>query len=302
MVNTTDDVLAGAAKHSVECGDCIRWLSALSAGSVDLVFGSPPYEDARYYGELDFRIKGQDWVDWMVAVYRGCLRVCRGLVAFVVGHGQTRAFRWSAVPALLMADLHRAGVCLRSPKWYHRFGIPGSGGPDDLKQNVEFIVCATNGGRLPWSCPTACGKPPKYAPGGRMSYRTQDGRRVSTMRIANGDCEGQNYRPPKLANPGNIVTCTVGGGRIGSKLAHENEAPFPSLLSDFFVQTFCPPGGIVLDCFSGSGTTGASAIRHGRRFIGCDIRQSQVDLSLRRIAGTSPFTRVVGVEASGLFS
>ena len=37
--------------------------------SVDLVFGSPPYEDARTYG-IDFKLKGQDWVDWMVEVYR----------------------------------------------------------------------------------------------------------------------------------------------------------------------------------------------------------------------------------------
>jgi hypothetical protein len=59
--------------------------------SVDLVFGSPPYEDARTYG-IDFKLKGQDWVDWMVDVYRASLRVSKGLVAFVV-QGKTRKFR-----------------------------------------------------------------------------------------------------------------------------------------------------------------------------------------------------------------
>jgi hypothetical protein len=66
-------------------------------------------------------------------------------------------------------------------------------------------------------------------------------------------------------------------------LAHENEVPFPEALAEFFVRSFCPPGGLVLDCFSGSGTTGAVAVRHGRRFAGCDIRPSQVELSRRRI-------------------
>jgi hypothetical protein len=30
--------------------------------SVDLIFGSPPYEAARKYGELDFRLQGEEWV------------------------------------------------------------------------------------------------------------------------------------------------------------------------------------------------------------------------------------------------
>jgi DNA modification methylase len=80
----------------------------------------------------------------------------------------------------------------------------------------------------------------------------------------------------------------VGGGRIGSKLAHENEAPEPEQLAEFLVRTFCPPDGLVGDCFSGSGTTGGVALRWGRRTISCDVRQSQVDLTLRRLGGETP--------------
>jgi len=72
---------------------------------------------------------------------------------------------------------------------------------------------------------------------------------------------------------------------MGHKLAHENEAPFPESLVEPFVLSFCPPDGIVLDPFSGSGTTAAVAMLHGRRYIGIDIRQSQVDLANRRIHG-----------------
>jgi DNA modification methylase len=75
----------------------------------------------------------------------------------------------------------------------------------------------------------------------------------------------------------------VGGGRIGDLLAHENEAPFPEQLAEFFVLSFCPPDGVVCDPFVGSGSTAEVALRWGRRFIGCDVRQSQVELSRRRI-------------------
>jgi len=256
-------------------GDCLDLMRKMGPASVDLVFCSPPYEDCRTYG-IDFKLKGQDWVDWCVERYVECLRVSKGLVAWVV-EGKTRQFRWSATPVLLMADLHRAGVHLRKPPAFHRLGIPGSGGPDFWRNDYEFIICATKGGRLPWSDNTATGKPCKCPPGGAMSYRRADGRRRT-----------QVYVLPKKANAGNVLHCKVGGGKMGSKLAHENEAPFPESLVRPFVQCFCPPGGIVLDPFGGSGTTAAVAIQEGRHFITMDVRQSQVNLCGRRVAENCP--------------
>jgi hypothetical protein len=225
----------------------------------------------------------------MVKVYRAALWCCRGLVAFVVG-GQTRNYAWSAAPALLMADLTRGGVTLRRPLIYHRKGIPGSGGPDWMRNDYEFVVCATHGGALPWSDNSACGHPPKYKPGGAPSHRLKNGRRVyrrHTKREQDGTMREQGYNPPELANPGDVIPCAVGGGRMGDPLCHENEAPFPETLAEFFVKSFCAPGALVCDPFSGSGTTGAVAVRHGRRFVGCDVRQSQVELSRRRIGGVA---------------
>lgn len=296
----------------VKC-DAIEFLRSLPAGSVDLVFGSPPYEQARLYLEngedMGIARNTESWVAWMVEVYKASLHACKGLVAFVV-EGQTRGFRYSCGPALLMADLHRAGITLRKPPVFHRVGIPGSGGPDWLRNDWEWIICATNGGKLPWSDNTACGHVPKWAPGGDMSYRNAQGDRknaVPRVGTKNGDitprrnivAEAKDYRhkeryamyiPPEIANPGNVIDCgAVGGGNMSeSPLVHENEAPFPEKLAEFFVQSFCPPSGTVCDPFSGSGTTATVSVRHGRRFTGCDIRQSQVDLGLKRVAQETP--------------
>jgi hypothetical protein len=330
----------------IQQADALDYLRSLESDSVDLVLCSPPYEAARTYS-IDFNLKGQAWVDWAVARYLECVRVSRGLVAWVV-EGQTRQFRWSATPALMMADLHRfrsddfpKGIKLRKPPVFHRVGIPGSGGPDWLRNDFEWIVCASKG-KLPWSDNTAMGHPPKWAPGGEMSHMLTDGtrknqwggsekstggerKRNGELRQAkprpshsvkskkqlragvepkvdmfiqggmppgsklhtknNGDeMRVQCYTPPKLANPGNVLKFIVGGGVMGSPLCHENEAPFPETLAEFFILSFCPPNGTVLDCFSGSGTTSAVALRHGRNFQGCDIRESQVELTKRRVA------------------
>lgn len=297
-------------------GDCLDLMRSMPDASVDLVFCSPPYEAARTYG-IDFNLRGQDWVDWAVPRYVECCRVCKGLVAWVV-EGQTRQFRWSATPFLLGADLHRAGIHLRKPIAFCRVGIAGSGGPDWWRNDYEFVVCASKG-KLPWSNNTANGHPPKWAPGGAMSHRVSSGARVNqwghsfstggtggdkddvtcgkprpshkvqTRRKADGSRprDGE-YKPPVLANHGNLIECKVGGGLMGDRLAHENEAPFPESLADPFVRCFCPPGGVVLDCFCGSGTTLAVAVKNGRRAIGIDVRESQIELTKRRLEKYAP--------------
>lgn len=252
------------------CGDCLEWMQRQPDDSVDLIFGSPPYEAARSYG-IGFDLKGQEWVDWMLPRVVEAVRICKGLVAFVV-EGQTRGFQWSATPALLMADLHRAGIHLRKPAVFHRRGLPGSGGTDWLRNNWEFIICCTSGGKMPWSDNTAMGHLPINGRRVRMTNRVGDGTRQSGW-----------YKPPQKVNPGNVISLVVGGSRMGSQLAHENEAPFPERLAEFFIRSFCPPDGIVVDPFSGSGTTAAVAARLGRRGIGIDVRESQTAIARRRV-------------------
>lgn len=282
--------LAAGELWRIDKADCLEWLRALPPDSVDLVFGSPPYEAQRTYG-IGFNLRGQAWVDWMVEVFKAATAACRGLVAFVL-EGFTKNYKWSATPALLMADLHRSGLNLRKPPAFHRVGIPGSGGPDWFRNDYEFVVCVTRPGKLAWSDATACGHPPKFNAGGPVSYRTLTGERVNyrptikaTSGTKNGDLTYRKNRSPMpdIANPGNIIRCIVGSGQMGSDYAHHNEAPFPESLAERFVRSFCLEGGIVADCFSGSGTTAKVALKWGRRFIGCDVRQSQVDLTTKRI-------------------
>jgi hypothetical protein len=285
---------------SVVHADCLDFLRGFPDDSAGETIFSPPYGDARR--ELGFVVRtGQDWVDWMVGVFREALRVSPLVVC--VADGQTKWFSYEPLPFVLMTELYRAGVCLRKPLVYRRVGIPGSGGPDWLRNDWEPVVVATRGGELPWHDNTACGHAPKFGPGGQPSHRTANGTRVNgpagyaTMQDRNGlgphrarQRAGRAYQPPDEANPGNVIECKVGGGHMGNDLAHENEAPFPEWLVEPFVRSFCKPGGLVLDPFCGSGTTGAVAVRLGRRFAGCDIRPEQVELARLRIgtAATPP--------------
>lgn len=48
------------------------------------------------------------------------------------------------------------------------------------------------------------------------------------------------------------------------------------------IMTGCPPEGIVLDPFVGSGTTAVAARKLGRRFIGFELNEDYVRLARTR--------------------
>lgn len=60
-------------------------------------------------------------------------------------------------------------------------------------------------------------------------------------------------------------------------------AAYPPLLAETCILAGCPKGGIVLDPFMGSGTTGLAAKRHGRHYIGIELNTEFCSLARTRI-------------------
>ena len=64
-------------------------------------------------------------------------------------------------------------------------------------------------------------------------------------------------------------------------------ATFPEKLVEPCILAGCPPGGIVLDPFVGSGTVCAVATRLGRRSVGVDLKPEYLHLAVQRISGAT---------------
>ncbi len=65
-------------------------------------------------------------------------------------------------------------------------------------------------------------------------------------------------------------------------------ATYPPKLIEPCILAGCPEGGTVLDPFSGSGTTGLVALRHGRNYIGIELNPEYAAMSRRRIEDDAP--------------
>lgn len=74
-------------------------------------------------------------------------------------------------------------------------------------------------------------------------------------------------------------------GRVrGQDKDHPTQKPVDLIAS--LVRVVAPRGGLVVDPFVGSGTTGVAAVRSGRRFLGVDRSPEYCDVARKRIAQT----------------
>lgn len=305
-MSTTADVLAGRARWACEAAEALEFLRGLPDDAADVVFTSPPFTDARTYG-IEADRDSAAWAEWLRPIAVEACRVSKCLVFLNVSDSVENCV-YGGGPEWLFADLTRLdGLApVRPYVWYkttpedgddpRNNGQPGSGGKHFHRNCWEPVYGFARPGKLPppWSDQTAFGLPPKYRSGGAMTQRRKNGSRNATGRMVRYGHDGQ----PVVTNPGNVIRAQpgndnpratdviraqVGGGHLGHPLAHEGEAPMPLGVAERFVCWFCPPNGIVLDPFAGSGTTCHAAVLHGRRFVGCDLRESQCELTARRM-------------------
>ena len=179
-------------------GDCIGVMDGMPRDSVDLVFGSPPYADARTYG-IGADRDCEAWVEWMLAVSEAAARISRGPVLWVVAGVTRQRCYWPGVEGLMWEWWKRGGAHhLYRPAAFHRVGIPGSGGDDWLRCDWEYVVCLKRPGKLAWADNTAAGHPPRWAPGGEMSHRLSDGQRVNQW----GKCGNDTASGVKVTESG----------------------------------------------------------------------------------------------------
>lgn len=250
--------------------DALHRMRNMPYGSVDLVLGSPPYPEKgeRYGGTKPW--PSEAWVDWMVDMTQAAVAVSRNVVIWVV-NGAVRDGRYLPACEGLVWKMYQLGVTCERPAIWHKNATPSR--RDWFQNDWEYCLAFRPPGSTRYFDWEAIGHPKKYKSGGRFRQRDKNGNRKL----------GGEYPQGELARPRDVIRATVGGGHMGSPLAHLNEAPYPESLVEPFILSCCPRGGVVLDPFSGSGTTIAVAQRLGRHWLGIDCRESQIELSSERI-------------------
>ena len=89
-------------------------------------------------------------------------------------------------------------------------------------------------------------------------------------------------------NKRDVWTVNTGGGFEDENGAHY--ATYSQSLIEPCIKAGCPVGGVILDPFSGTGTTGAAALNLNRKYIGIEMSEQYADMSKRRLQRISDQT------------
>ena len=116
------------------------------------------------------------------------------------------------------------------------------------------------------------------------------GHRVATVRSARAarskGAERERDFPPMAADSGGASRFMYVAKPSRRERGDGNTHPTVKsiALMRWLVRLVTPPGGVVLDCFSGSGTTLLAARAEGRRYVGIEESAEYVEIARRRLA------------------
>lgn len=303
-------------------GDSVEILKTLPAESVHCCITSPPYYGLRDYG-IDGQIGREEtpekYIERLLAVFREVWRVLRSdgtlwlnISDTYCGTGSKGNHRDPKNPkgrtGQQVALNHRAEGCkekdligipwllafaLRSDGWYLRNAIiweKGNAMPesakDRLTRSYEFVFLLAKSKKYYYDG-AAIAEPVAAASvtrlkGGRGLHKYADS-------IPGQTAQGINKPRAAGAIPDELIPVFRNKRDVWrintAPYAGAHFAAFPPKLAETCILAGCPPGGIVLDPFFGSGTTGLVAKQSGRQYIGIEINAEYCRLSDERING-----------------
>jgi len=283
------------AKHSagpgyaLYLGDCVELMQAFPEASFDLVFADPPYflsnggftcQSGRRApvdkGAWDQSRGREEDYQFAVLWLKACQRVLKPTGAIWVSGTQHVIF------SVGFAMQQLGFRILNTVTWYKPNASP----------NLSCRYFTHSSEILIWAAPR---RP------GRLQHQFDYPR----MKAENG---GKQMRDVwALPRPGADELDADGQGRIWTltsprpdeKVHGKHPTQKPVALLRRIIEATAPEGGLVLDPFSGSGTTGVAALRLGRRFLGMEQDPTWLALGRARLEAESDGVAPAGRELFG---
>jgi site-specific DNA-methyltransferase (adenine-specific) len=112
--------------------------------------------------------------------------------------------------------------------------------------------------------------------------RPQRGRFRSDAEFAVWGSKGPMPRDRAVGGPCSVLAGHVQAAPIvASKRRHQTEKPVEDVMRD--LVRICTPGGVILDPFTGGGSTGIAALLEGYRFVGSEVIGEYCERAARAI-------------------
>jgi len=261
-------------------GDCLEIARTLESGMADCIVTSPPYFGLRDYGhdgQYGLEESPIAYVETMRALCSELLRVLAddGTLWLNLGDSYGKGKQLLGTPWRVALALKGDGWILRNEIiWAKPNGVPESVRDRFAKKHEHLFLFAKN---TSYHFDLDAVREP-YSEASLSRYKSGYGGGKDRLDAAHlgGDRRKAKTIVPnaKGKNPGDVW------GMPTSTFKGAHFAVMPPALAERCILAGSRPGGVVLDPFSGSGTTGEVARANGRKYVGIDISEAYLKLSL----------------------
>jgi site-specific DNA-methyltransferase (adenine-specific) len=248
------------------CGDSLNWLLTLPDGVADLVIADPPYNLKK--ADWDCFASQEVYIHWSIQWITQAARILKPT-------GSLYIMGFSEVLADLKAPASRLFWGCRWLIWHYKNKANLGRGwgrshesilllrkSSSAKMNIDNI-------RIPYGNHTL-----KY-PDRRQAVTSQYSYDKST------NLE-QNWQPnPRGAKPKDVIEIPTLCNGMQEKTPHPTQKPEELIRK--FVLASCDRDDLVIDPFSGSGTTLVVAEQLGRKWLGCEINPEYNQWAIQRL-------------------
>jgi len=300
-------------------GDCLDVMKDIPDKSINCCVTSPPYWGLRNYncdGQLGLESTPEEYVKKMVDIFQEVKRVLRDDGSLWLNLGDSyvanktgglsskdskmtggRATQETAaqrpdkkVPGLMPKNLvgipWRVAFALQADGWYLRQDIIWAK-PNPMPESVtdrctkshEYIFLLSKSAKYFYDHEAI--KEPQTTGQKAVYHETLENHGWNAASGNHRDKSG-TYGDGETRNKRSVWTVTT----KPFKKAHF--ATFPTKLIEPCILAGCPKDGIVLDPFSGAGTTAFVAKENNRNFVGIEINQEYIDISNVRLRNAQP--------------
>ena len=233
-------------------GDSVAWLASLPPESVDLIFADPPY-NINKAGWDSFESQ-EHYIAWSMTWIAPAARALKPTGSlYICGFSE------------ILADLkHPASRYFDGCRWlvWHYKNKANLG--RDWGRSHESIL------HFRRSSAFRLNLDPVRIPYGAHTLKYPSHPQARTSHYGKGQAPRENWTPnPGGAKPKDVIELPTTCNGMGEKTPHPTQKPEELLRR--LILAASDPGGLVVDPFSGSGTTLTVAEQLGRRWAACDL-------------------------------
>ncbi len=264
--------------NRIVCGNSLEVLPQMPDKSVNLIVTSPPYADQRKktYGG----VHPDKYVDWFLPIAAELKRVLTDDGTFILNIKEKvlDGERHTYVLELILALKKQGWLWTEEYMWHKRNTTPGKWS-NRFRDSWERCLQFNNQRKFKMFQDDVMVPMGDWAEKRLKNLSENDSKRFNSQVGSGFGKDISKWVGREMAYPTNVL-------HLASECSNRNHsAAFPESLPTWFIKLFSEAGDVVLDPFSGSGTTCVVAKQLSRNYVGIELNEDYCKIASDRIEG-----------------